>query len=112
MTQAHLGSQPSLEGPSPQLIHISRKVRQSDKVNDISGQALGPVIFVPRHGRNEYVIDHRYAHQILTDSKNITFEKAVFELLHFVFIALFDNGSFVHDFKSLPSRERRAYSRA
>lgn len=84
-----LGSQPSLEGPPPPIVHISREVRRSDKVNEAYSQALddhGPVVVVPRHGRNEYVIDHRYAHEILTDSKNFTFEKAAVELLHLGFI--------------------------
>jgi hypothetical protein len=94
----------SLEGPSPPVIHIPRDLRQSEHVNDAYSQALdeyGPVIVVPRHGRNEYVIDHRYAHEILTDTKNYTFEKAAFELLHFGFIALFDDGRFVHDIHKL-----------
>lgn len=93
-----------LEGPSPPVIHIPRHVRQSESVNDAYSQALdeyGPVIVVPRHGRNEYVIDHRYAHEVLTDVKNYTFEKAAFEFLHFGFIALFDDGRFVHDIDSL-----------
>lgn len=99
-----MDSQPFLKGPSPPVVHIPREVRRSDKVNDAYSQALdehGPVIVVPRHGRNEYVIDHRYAHEILTDTKNFTFEKAVFELLHLGFIAIFDNGTFVHDVDSL-----------
>ncbi|EHY54817.1 hypothetical protein ABEF92_005245 [Exophiala dermatitidis] len=89
-----------LEGPSPPVVQIPREVRQSDKVNDAYNQALdehGPVVIVPRHGRNEYVIDHRFAYDVLTDSKNYTFEKAAFDLLHLGFIALFDNGRFVHD---------------
>ncbi|KAL6241823.1 hypothetical protein RBB50_011356 [Rhinocladiella similis] len=90
----------SFEGPSPPVVHIPREIRQSDKVNEAYNQALnenGPVVIVPRHGRNEYVIDHRFAYEVLTDSKNFTFEKAVFDLLHLGFIALFDNGAFVHD---------------
>lgn len=105
--QVHGQVDPSepLEGPSPPVVHISREVRQSDQVNEAYSQALddhGPVVIVPRHGRNEYVIDHRYAYEVLTDSKNFAFEKAAFELLHFGFIALFDtNGQFVHDVDSL-----------
>lgn len=80
----------SLKGPSPPVIHISSVVRRSDHVINAYNQALdehGPVIIVPRHGRNEYVIDHRYAQEVLTDTKNFTFEKAAFEFLHFGFIA-------------------------
>lgn len=97
-------SDTSLDGSSPPVVHISREVRQSNKVNDAYSEALdnyGPVIIVPRHGRNEYVIDHRYAHEVLTDTKNFTFEKAVFDLLHLGFLAVFDNGTFVNDIDSL-----------
>lgn len=93
-----------LEGPSPPVIHISRDIRRSEHVNDAYNDALdqhGPVIIVPRHGRNEYVIDHRYAPEVLTDTKNFTFEKAAFRMLHLGFIALFDDGRFVHDIDSL-----------
>ncbi|EEP80139.1 conserved hypothetical protein [Uncinocarpus reesii 1704] len=103
-SDVRLDIQPPLDGPSPPIIHITREVRRSDKVNDAYSQALdehGPVIIVPRHGRDEYVIDHRYAHEILTDTKNFTFEKAAFDLLHLGFIALFDNGMFVRDIDSL-----------
>lgn len=57
----------SLIMASPPVIHIPRRVRQSEKVNDAYSQALdehGPVIAVPQHGRNEYVIDHRYAPEV------------------------------------------------
>ena len=90
----------SLAGPSPPVVHIPRQVRRSDEVNEAYSQALdehGPVVVVPRHGRDEYVIDHRYAYNVLTDTEDFTFEKAVFDFLHLGFIALFDNGSFVHD---------------
>ncbi|KAH8589812.1 cytochrome P450 [Bisporella sp. PMI_857] len=99
-----LTSETSLNGPAPPVVHIPREIRRSIKVNEVYSKALdehGPVIVVPRHGRNEYVIDHRYAHEVLTDTKNFTFEKAVFELLHLGFLALFDNGAFVHDVDSL-----------
>ncbi|GAP90667.1 putative cytochrome P450 [Rosellinia necatrix] len=99
-----LTSDTSLEGSSPPVVHIPREVRRSSKVNDAYSAALdehGPVIIVPRHGRNEYVIDHRYAHEVLTDTKNFTFEKAVFDLLHLGFLAVFDNGEFVRDIDSL-----------
>ncbi|PYI11404.1 cytochrome P450, partial [Aspergillus sclerotiicarbonarius CBS 121057] len=104
LPKTHLGPQPSLEGIRPPVVHISRKERQSENVNETYNQVLdehGPVVIVPRHGRNEYVIDHRYAHQVLTDTQNFTFEKAVFEMLHLGFIALFDSGVFVHDVDSL-----------
>ncbi|KAL5361927.1 cytochrome P450 [Aspergillus floccosus] len=97
-------SETSLGAPSPPVVHISREIRRSIKVNEVYSKALdnhGPVIIVPRHGRNEYVIDHRYAHEVLTDTKNFTFEKAVFEMLHLGFLALCDNGAFVHDVDSL-----------
>lgn len=97
----------SLDGLSPPVIYVSRDIRQSDKVNDVYSQALdehGPVIVVPRHGRDEYVIDHRYAHEVLTDTSNFTFEKAVFDKLHLGFIALSNNGAFVHDVESLVER--------
>lgn len=91
--------------PSPPVIHIPREVRRSAKVNEAYDEALnehGPVIVVPRHGRDEYVIDHRYAHDILTDTKNFTFEKAVFDFLHLGFLAFLDNnGTFVHDVDAL-----------
>lgn len=99
-----LTSETSLDAPAPPVVHIPREIRRSIKVNEVYSKALdkhGPVIVVPRHGRNEYVIDHRYAHEILTDTKNFTFEKAAFELLHLGFLALFDNGAFVHDVDSL-----------
>lgn len=99
-----LTSEASLDAPSPPVVHIPREIRRSNKVNEIYSKALdehGPVIIVPRHGRNEYVIDHRYAHETLTDTKNFTFEKAVFEILHLGFLALFDNGAFVQDVDSL-----------
>jgi len=99
-----LTSETSLDGPAPPVVHIPREIRRSIKVNEVYSKALdehGPVIIVPRHGRNEYVIDHRYAHEVLTDTKNFTFEKAAFELLHLGFLALFDNGAFVHDIDSL-----------
>lgn len=86
------------------MIHISRRVRQSDKANEAYNRALdehGPVVIVPRHGRNEYIIDHRYAYDVLTDSKHFNFEKAVFDMLHLGFIALFDNGTYVHDVDNL-----------
>lgn len=99
-----LTSETSLDAPSPPVVHIPREVRRSINVNEAYSRALdehGPVIVVPRHGRNEYVIDHRYAHEVLTDTKNFTFEKAVFDLLHLGFLALFDNGTFVHDVDAL-----------
>ncbi|CAG8960394.1 hypothetical protein HYFRA_00008111 [Hymenoscyphus fraxineus] len=99
-----LTSEQSLDAPSPPVVNIPREIRRSVKVNEFYSKALdehGPVIVVPRHGRNEYVIDHRYAHQVLTDTTNFTFEKAVFELLHLGFLALFDNGAFVHDVDNL-----------
>ncbi|KAL4965793.1 cytochrome P450 [Aspergillus stella-maris] len=99
-----LTSETSLDAPSPPVVNIPRDIRRSIKVNEAYSNALdkhGPVIVVPRHGRDEYVIDHRYAHEVLTDTKNFTFEKAVFELLHLGFLALFDNGAFVHDVDSL-----------
>jgi len=73
-------------------------------VNEAYSQALdehGPVVIVPRHGRDEYVIDHKYAHEILTNTKDFEFEKVAFELLHFGFLALFDDGQFVHDIDGL-----------
>ncbi|KAF2967787.1 hypothetical protein GQX73_g5759 [Xylaria multiplex] len=90
----------SSDGSSPPVVHISREARRSPNVNDIYSAALeehGSVIIVPRHGRNEYVIDHRYAHEVLTDTENYSFSKAAFELLHFGFLAVFDNGTFVDD---------------
>lgn len=99
-----LTSETSLDAPHPPVVHIPRDIRRSIKVNEVYSKALdehGPVICVPRHGRKEYVIDHRYAHEILTDTKNFTFEKAVFDLLHLGFLALFDNGTFVHDVDAL-----------
>lgn len=99
-----LTSDTSLDGLSPPVIHIPREIRRSSKVNDAYSAALdehGPVVIVPRHGRNEYVIDHRYAHEVLTDIKNFTFEKAVFDLLHLGFLAVLDNGTFVNDIDTL-----------
>lgn len=90
----------SLDGPHPPVVNIPAEVRRSYKVNDAYSKALdqhGPVIMVPRHGRNEYVIDHRYASVLLTDTKRFNFDKAVFDLLHFGFIAVADNGVFVND---------------
>ncbi|PWY91870.1 cytochrome P450 [Aspergillus sclerotioniger CBS 115572] len=97
-------SQHPLKGLQPPVVHIPREVRRSEHVNEVYSQVLdeyGPVVIVPRHGRNEYVIDHRYAHQVLTDTQNFTFEKAAFEFLHLGFIALFDNGVFVRDVDNL-----------
>nr|POE53242.1 25-hydroxyvitamin d-1 alpha hydroxylase, mitochondrial [Quercus suber] len=95
----------SLDGPRPPVVNISREVRRSDKVNEAYSQALddyGPVVVVPRHGRKEYVIDHRYAHELLTNTKDFEFDKIAFKLLHFGFLALFDKeGRFVHDIDSL-----------
>lgn len=94
----------SLEGSSPPVIHIPADVRRSPHVNDAYNHALdehGPVIIVPRHGRTEYVIDHRYAKEVLTNTKDYTFEKAIFEFLHLGFIAICDNGHFVHDIDSI-----------
>ncbi|EHK22097.1 uncharacterized protein TRIVIDRAFT_216144 [Trichoderma virens Gv29-8] len=102
--QPQLTSERSLDGPPPPVVHIPREVRRSIKVNEAYSKALdehGPVIVVPRHGRNEYVIDHRYAREVLTDTENFTFEKAVFDLLHLGFLAVFDNGAFVHDVDAL-----------
>ncbi|KAJ5520429.1 hypothetical protein N7463_000882 [Penicillium fimorum] len=99
-----LTSETSLDAPSPPVVHIPREIRRSTKVNEVYSKALdqhGPVIVVPRHGRDEYVIDHRYAHEVLTNTNNFTFEKAVFDLLHLGFLALFDNGAFVHDVDNL-----------
>nr|AVY05514.1 cytochrome P450 monooxygenase [Nodulisporium sp.] len=99
-----LTSETSLDGPPPPTVHIPREVRRSIKVNEAYSKALdehGPVIVVPRHGRDEYVIDHRYAHEILTDTKSFTFEKAVFDLLHLGFLAMFDDGTFVKDVDEL-----------
>ncbi|KAJ5964575.1 uncharacterized protein N7479_004451 [Penicillium vulpinum] len=103
-SKPQLTSETSLDAPAPPVVHIPREVRRSIKVNEVYSKALdqhGPVIVVPRHGRDEYIIDHRYAHEVLTDTKNFTFEKAVFELLHLGFLALFDNGAFVHDVDNL-----------
>ncbi|PGG98011.1 hypothetical protein AJ79_09002 [Helicocarpus griseus UAMH5409] len=97
-------SQSSLDGPSPPVIHIPPEVRRSDKVNEAYSQALdqyGPVIIVPRHGRDEYVVDHRYTRQVLTDTENFTFEKAIFDFLHLGFLAPFDNGMYVRNIDSL-----------
>jgi hypothetical protein len=92
-------------GPPPPVVHISREVRRSAQVNEAYSRALdehGPVIIVPRHGRDEYVIDHRYAQDVLTNTKDFEFEKVAFELLHFGFLALFDtDGRFVHDIDGL-----------
>ncbi|OOF99135.1 hypothetical protein ASPCADRAFT_513218, partial [Aspergillus carbonarius ITEM 5010] len=104
LSERDLGSQPPLEGLQPPIVNIPRKVRRSEHVNEVYSQVLdehGPVVIVPRHGRNEYVIDHRYAHQVLTDTQNFTFEKAAFEMLHLGFIALFDDGVFVRDVDNL-----------
>ena len=97
--------EPILDGPAPPVIIIPREIRLSDKVNDAYSDALdkyGPVVVVPRHGRSEYVIDHRYAHELLTNTKDYEFDKVAFELLHFGFLALFDKeGRFVHDIDNL-----------
>jgi hypothetical protein len=94
-----------VHGPPPPIVHIPREVRQSVKVNEAYSKALdehGPVVVVPRHGRKEYVVDHRYAQEILTNTKDFEFEKVAFELLHFGFLALFDtDGRFVHDIDGL-----------
>ena len=88
----------------PPLVNIPASVRRSPRVNEAYNDALdihGPVIRVPRHGRTEYVIDHRYAHEVLTNSNNFTFEKAIFDQLHLGFLALFDDGTFVRDVDNL-----------
>ncbi|KAF4986438.1 hypothetical protein FGRMN_10831 [Fusarium graminum] len=102
--KTQLTSEVSLDAPPPPIVHIPSEVRRSIKVNEIYSKALdkhGPVICVPRHGRKEYVIDHRYAQEVLTNTENFTFEKAVFDLLHLGFLAIFDNGTFVHDIDTL-----------
>lgn len=102
--QPQLTSETSLDAPGPPVVHIPREIRRSINVNEAYSEALdrhGPVIVVPRHGRNEYIVDHRYAHEILTDTKSFTFEKAVFERLHLGFLAPFDNGAFVRDVDGL-----------
>ncbi|RWA11061.1 hypothetical protein EKO27_g4062 [Xylaria grammica] len=102
-----LTSDTPLRSSSPPIVHISREIRRSSKVNDAYSAALdehGPVIIVPRHGRNEYVIDHRYAHEVLTDTKNFNFEKGVSKLLHIRFLALFDSETFVQDIDSLVAK--------
>ncbi|KAF7719853.1 Uncharacterized protein PECH_007759 [Penicillium ucsense] len=95
------------QGAAPPIIQIPSDVRRSPQVNEAYSRALdefGPVIIVPRHGRHEYIIDHRYAKDVLTDNENFTFEKAALDLLHFGFIALFDGGRFVHDLDNVVER--------
>ncbi|EPS33994.1 hypothetical protein POX_a01019 [Penicillium oxalicum] len=97
----------SSKGASPPIVNIPSDVRRSPHVNEAYSRALdehGPVIIVPRHGRHEYIIDHRHAKEVLTDNDNFTFEKAALDLLHFGFIAMFDGGRFVHDLDHVVER--------
>ncbi|KAI1424536.1 cytochrome P450 [Xylaria sp. FL1777] len=99
-----LVSESSLDGSAPPVVHIPLEARRSSKAHAAYNAALdehGPVIMVPRHGRNEYIIDHRYAHEILTDSKNFMFETAAFDMLHLGFLTLFRDGGFVNDIDTL-----------
>lgn len=88
----------------PPLVNIPASVRRSIHVNKAYNEALdthGPVIRVPRHGRTEYVIDHHYGPEVLTNTNNFTFEQAIFDQLHLGFLALFDDGTFVRDVDNL-----------
>ncbi|KAJ2992618.1 hypothetical protein NUW58_g2108 [Xylaria curta] len=103
-----LTSEISLDGSSPPVVHIPREIRLSSKANEVYSAALdehGPVIIVPRHGRDEYIIDHRYAHEVLTGAKNFIFETAVFDMIHLGFLAVFGSRTFVHDVDHLVGGE-------
>ncbi|KAI1122207.1 cytochrome P450 [Nemania abortiva] len=96
-----------IKGSSPPVVHIPREIRQSNKVSEAYGAALdehGSVIIVPRHGRNEYVIDPRYAHEVLTDTKNFIFETAVFDRLHLGLLPLSDKETLITGIDSLVKR--------
>ncbi|KAK7946840.1 uncharacterized protein PG986_011161 [Apiospora aurea] len=94
-------------GPSPPVVHISPEVRSSPHVNAAYDEALdkhGPVVVVPRHGRRDHVIDHRYIRQALVeDPGSFSFEKGAAELLNLGFISL-DNTAYIHDIHDLVAR--------
>ncbi|KAJ8126531.1 hypothetical protein O1611_g7106 [Lasiodiplodia mahajangana] len=97
-------SETSLDGPPPPVVHISREIQLSSEANEAYNAALdqhGPVIMVPRHGRNEYVIDHRYAHEVLTETKNFVFDTAVLDMLSEDVLTLFEGAKMIKDIESL-----------
>lgn len=59
------------------------------------------MVIIPRHGRQEYVLDVQHVKEVLTDPKNYSFEKAVTSMMHMEFVMWFKNGTFVQELDQL-----------
>lgn len=87
-------------------MHIPRHIQFSENGHVAYAEALekdghGDVVVIPRHGRMEYVIDHRHVKQVLTDAQNFSFELAVTHMLHMEFMLWFKNGKYVQELDKL-----------
>jgi hypothetical protein len=96
---------PSQLGPGlpPRVLRIAPSVLCSKGGENFYQDALkdhGPVVLIPRHGRNEYIINHEHAFDVLTDAKKFRFDTSVVEMLHLQFVMWFKNGSYVEEMGS------------
>jgi hypothetical protein len=88
---------------SPSVLRITPSVLCSKSGAKVYKGALkdhGPVVLIPRHGRDEYIINHEHAFDVLTDAKKFRFDTSVVEMLHLEFVMWFKNGSYVEEMAS------------
>ncbi|KAK8024334.1 cytochrome P450 [Apiospora rasikravindrae] len=104
-----LSPSPSPSPKEPPVVHIPYEVRSSPHVNAAYDSALdqhGPVVVIPRHGRRDHVLDHRYIRQALVaDPESFSFEKGAAELLNLGFVSAWgDNTAYIHDIHNLVAK--------
>ncbi|CEH14552.1 Cytochrome P450 CYP4/CYP19/CYP26 subfamilies [Ceraceosorus bombacis] len=90
--------------PAPPIVHVPRHVQLSEAGHAAYTAALkehGGVVGIPRHGRLEYIVDHQYVKDVLTDANNYSFEQAVTSVLHMEFMLWFKGGTFVQELEKL-----------
>lgn len=91
---------------TPPTVHIPAEIQLSEKgheayANALENEGCGDVVIIPRHGRKEYVVDYKHVKNVLTDSQNFSFERAVTNMLHMEFMLWFKNGTFVQELDGL-----------
>lgn len=94
-------------GKAPPALRVAAKLLASEQGHALYNEAFerhGPVVLIPRHGRNEYIIDHRYCQQVLTDSKDFAFDKGVVQILGLEFMLWFKNGTFIQEVDDIAIR--------
>ncbi|KAG0645839.1 Cytochrome P450 monooygenase 3 [Hyphodiscus hymeniophilus] len=93
-------SSSKLSSLKPPIVYIPRDIQFSAKGHAAYNEALnkhGDVVIIPRHGRMEYVLEHVHVREVLTNTHNYSFDKAVTNMLHMEFMLWFNNGTFISE---------------